>query len=91
MFDRHNEKCTYGSCPYAYTAYGIRGCNRENRPAVIYLHPWEIDPDQPRVRNIPLTKRIGNYINLDRTEERVSRLLSEFQFGTLASVLGLSP
>ena len=74
--------------PYAYTAYGIRSCNRESRPAVIYIHPWEIDPDQKRVKNISLQRKIRHYINLDKTEKRLDRLLSEFEFSTLASVLG---
>lgn len=77
--------------PYAYTSYGIRSCNKENRPAVIYIHPWEIDPNQPRVKKVSLIKRIRHYNNLDKTEERLDRLLSEFEFGTLDSVLKLYP
>lgn len=74
--------------PYAYTSYGIRSCNNDNRPAVIYIHPWEIDTHQPRVKNIPLIRKIRHYINIDKTEKRLDRLFSEFEFGTLASVLG---
>ncbi|MBN2037519.1 MAG: DUF3473 domain-containing protein [Chitinispirillaceae bacterium] len=75
--------------PYAVTRYGIKKCNRENRPAVFYLHPWEIDPDQPRVPRIPAIKRLRHYANLHKTEDRLHRLLSDFEFATIASVLGL--
>jgi polysaccharide deacetylase family protein (PEP-CTERM system associated) len=75
--------------PYVYTAYGIRQCNREGRPAVIYLHPWEIDPDQPRVKGVAAIKRFRHYFNLDKTIVKLERLLDEFKFDTCASVLGL--
>ncbi len=75
--------------PYRYTAYGITRCNKDNRPAVIYIHPWEIDPNQPRMTHVPLLKKIRHYVNLDKTEGRVDRLLSEFAFDTCASILGL--
>ncbi len=75
--------------PYGYTRYGIRQCHRDNRPAVIYIHPWEIDAAQPRVKDISLLKKIRHYVNLDKTEKRLERLLSEFEFTTCASVLDL--
>lgn len=75
--------------PYSYTSYGIRQCNKEGRPVVFYLHPWEIDSGQPRVNNVSLTKRLRHYLNRDRTEKRLSRLLGDFEFGTVRSVLGL--
>ena len=55
---------------------------------MIYIHPWEIDPGQKRIKNISLQRKIRHYINLDKTEKRLDRLLSEFEFNTLASVLG---
>jgi len=73
--------------PYSITAYGIRRCNKENRPAVFYIHPWEIDVDQPRIKDISLTKRLRHYVNLDKTERRLHRLLTEFEFTTLSSIL----
>ena len=75
--------------PYGYTAYGIRQCNKDNRPAVIYVHPWEIDSGQPRVKNIHFSKKLRHYINIDKTEKRLDRLLADFEFDTCASVLGL--
>lgn len=76
--------------PYAVTRYGIQQCNRESRPAVFYVHPWEIDAQQPRVKNIKPFKRFRHYVNLGKTEERLHRLLSDFEFMTIASVLQLS-
>ncbi len=69
--------------PYAWTAWGIRQLNtEEERPAVFYLHPWEIDPDQPRLPVGGLS-RIRHYTNLGRTEARLRRLLRDFSFGPL--------
>ncbi len=73
--------------PYAWTRWGIARLNAvERQAAVFYIHPWEIDPDQPRLQ----TGRLGrfrHYRNLDRTEWRLRALLSEFKFGTVASLL----
>ena len=71
--------------PYAWTRWGISQLNREEqRPAVFYLHPWEIDPDQPRLRTSTLG-RMRHYGGLDQTEQRLRQLLSEFAFGPLAT------
>lgn len=74
--------------PYAYTRYCMKKWNEQGRPAMFYLHPWEVDPNQPRVK-LPLTKRIRHYYNLDKTESRLDQLLSEFQFIPVKEVLGL--
>ena len=59
--------------PYAWTRWGIARLNaREQRPAVFYLHPWEIDPDQPRLPAGWLG-RFRHYRNLDKTESRLRR------------------
>jgi polysaccharide deacetylase family protein (PEP-CTERM system associated) len=73
--------------PYAWTSGGIRRLNEvERRPAIFYLHPWELDPDQPRIHG-RVTSRIRHYSNLHRTERRLRRLLKEFRFGTVSEVL----
>ena len=73
--------------PYAWTQMGIRRLNeQEHRPAIFYLHPWELDPAQPRL-NAGALSRFRHYSNLDQTEPRLRRLLSEFQFGTISDVL----
>jgi len=74
--------------PYAYTKFGIGQCNKKGRPAVFYLHPWEIDPGQPRIE-VPFLKKMRHYINLDKTEDRLKRLLKDFQFTAIKEVLNL--
>lgn len=72
---------------YEWTRWGIERINRgERRPAIFYLHPWEIDPDQPRLR-AGFLSRFRHYRNLDKTEGRLRRLLSDFRFGPMASVI----
>jgi polysaccharide deacetylase family protein (PEP-CTERM system associated) len=73
--------------PYAWTRWGIARLNRrEHLPAVFYVHPWEIDPDQPRLPAGRLG-RFRHYRNLHRTEGRLRALLSDFRFGTVGSLL----
>jgi polysaccharide deacetylase family protein (PEP-CTERM system associated) len=68
--------------PYALSRWGLASINRrDQRPFIFYLHPWEIDPDQPRVR-VNLLSRFRHYTNLDKCEARLRRLLGEFRFGT---------
>ena len=73
--------------PYAWTRWGIARVNRvEQQPAVFYLHPWEIDPDQPRLPASWLG-RFRHYRNLDATESRLRALLADFRFDTVATLL----
>jgi polysaccharide deacetylase family protein (PEP-CTERM system associated) len=73
--------------PYAYTRWGMRYLNRrEGQPAVVYLHPWELDPAQPRLPGGRLS-RFRHYTNLHKMEERFVRLLQDFSFGTMSEVL----
>jgi polysaccharide deacetylase family protein (PEP-CTERM system associated) len=62
----------------------------EHQPAVVYFHPWEIDPGQPRISNAPLRSRFRHYVNLHRTSEKITRLLATFQFAPIPEVLGIS-
>ncbi|HZI88119.1 MAG TPA: XrtA system polysaccharide deacetylase [Pyrinomonadaceae bacterium] len=75
--------------PYAYTKYCMRKVNAQGRPAVFYLHPWELDPGQPKVNNLSLSQRFRHYRNIDQTERRLERLLNDFKFTTIREVLGL--
>jgi polysaccharide deacetylase family protein (PEP-CTERM system associated) len=73
--------------PYAWTRWGIGRLNDVERlPAIFYLHPWEIDPEQPRLR-APLLGRFRHYCNLAKTEERLRSLVREFRFSTMATLL----
>jgi polysaccharide deacetylase family protein (PEP-CTERM system associated) len=76
--------------PYWFIRNSIRRINRENRPAIIYLHPWELDPDLPRIK-IGFLKELRHYGNLALTEEKLRRLLDEFSFGPLREVLNVTP
>ncbi len=75
--------------PYQWFKWGIGKINKTGRAAVFYLHPWEIDPSQPRVGNLPLSKKIRHYTNLSKCKSRLERLLNDFEFGTVREVLGL--
>jgi len=73
--------------PYKWTHWGIRRVNeQEGRPAVFYLHPWEIDPDQPRLHAGRLG-RFRHYRNLDSTEQWLRQLLSDFRFQPMQALV----
>jgi polysaccharide deacetylase family protein (PEP-CTERM system associated) len=75
--------------PYALSRWALRRVNRvDGRPA-IYMHPWEIDPEQPRIAGVGLKTRFRHYINLDKTELRLGRLLHDFRWGRVDEVFGL--
>ena len=75
--------------PMPYIRWGMRHLNRRERmPAIVYIHPWEVDPEQPR-QAAPLGTRIRHYRNIAKTEGRLSSLLGEFKFDTVRRVLDL--
>ena len=70
--------------PYAFSRWAIRQVNRrDERPAVFYFHPWEIDPDQPRVGNAPVKSKLRHYTNLDKMAEKLADLVHEFDWGRM--------
>ncbi len=75
--------------PYWVTRGAIARLNRhEGVPAMVYLHPWELDPAQPRLP-AGLRTRIRHYTNLDVTEDRLRRLLKEFRFASISDTFRL--
>ncbi len=73
--------------PYVYTRWGIRFINeRESQPVCVYLHPWELDPDQPRIPG-NLTSRIRHYIGLRGVETKLRSLLLDFEFCSMGSLV----
>jgi polysaccharide deacetylase family protein (PEP-CTERM system associated) len=72
--------------PYAITKWAVKRVNAEGLPFNFYLHPWEIDPEQPRVKT-KLLSRFRHYTNLDVCQARLEDLISRFRFGTMADVL----
>jgi polysaccharide deacetylase family protein (PEP-CTERM system associated) len=69
--------------PYAFSRWAIRQVNRGGRPAVFYFHPWEIDPEQPRVSDAPLRSRLRHYTNLDVMADKLRQLIAEFAWGRM--------
>ncbi len=72
--------------PLGFIKNGIQQINREGRPAVIYFHPWEIDPGQPRVK-AGLKSRFRHYVNLHKTLGRIKILLNQFSFAPFQKIL----
>jgi polysaccharide deacetylase family protein (PEP-CTERM system associated) len=67
--------------PYEISRWSLARINRvDGRPAMFYLHPWELDPGQPRVAGVSAKTRFRHYLNLDRTEARFARLLRDFRW-----------
>jgi polysaccharide deacetylase family protein (PEP-CTERM system associated) len=74
--------------PYAFSRWAIRQVNNdEQRPAVIYFHPWEIDPDQPRVANASLKSKLRHYTKLDVMADKLRRLPKDFQWTRLDAIV----
>jgi polysaccharide deacetylase family protein (PEP-CTERM system associated) len=70
--------------PYAFSRWAIRQVNqRDGRPAVFYFHPWEIDPQQPRVPNAPMKSKLRHYTNLDGMAGKLRQLILDFEWGRM--------
>ncbi len=65
--------------PFWYTRVGVQRAWRESIPAIVYIHPWELDPEQPRIQ-ASLKSRLRHYTNLKRTADRLKRLLAMGEF-----------
>ena len=90
MFGR-NWPCAGGGyfrlLPLSYSKWAIGRVNREDAmPAVFYFHPWELDPDQPRVDGLPAKARFRHYVNLGRFESRLAEMLKRFRWSTMRDV-----
>ncbi len=73
--------------PYRVSRWAIERVNRvDGQPAIFYFHPWEIDPGQPRIPGVSIKTRLRHYLNLDRTESRLARLLSDFRWDRIDRV-----
>jgi polysaccharide deacetylase family protein (PEP-CTERM system associated) len=70
---------------YALTRSNFRAIEKQNRPVIFYVHPWELDPDHPRVQ-FHWKARLTHYVNLGATRGRLQRLLNEFEFGSIGEV-----
>ncbi|MCL2347093.1 MAG: DUF3473 domain-containing protein [Planctomycetaceae bacterium] len=72
--------------PWWLTQRFLKQVNR-SRPFVFYIHPWEIDPEQPRISTAPLKSRFRHYTNLKKTAARFERLLETFRFAPISEVI----
>ncbi|WP_240660549.1 XrtA system polysaccharide deacetylase [Inhella crocodyli] len=78
--------------PYGVSRWLIRRVNEvDAQSAVFYFHPWEIDPDQPRVPGVDAKSRFRHYVNLSRTEGRIRRLLGDFAWGRMDEIFLPAP
>ena len=73
--------------PRCLTSYAIKSINRAGRPAIVYIHPWEFDPNQPYVSGVGLTKVARHRVGIARNEKKLAWLLKRFKFGPAISVL----
>ncbi|MGI9284751.1 MAG: DUF3473 domain-containing protein, partial [Pseudomonadales bacterium] len=77
--------------PYKLSAWAIRRMQAfDQQPYNFYMHPWEVDPDQPRQEGLPLKTKFRHYVNLHRVEPRLRKMLSDFSWGRLDSFIGRS-
>ena len=77
--------------PYWFTRMALKKINnQEKKPFIFYLHPWEIDFVQPKMKHARALSRFRHYNNLDKTENRFVRLLEEFEFGPIPTTTTLS-
>jgi polysaccharide deacetylase family protein (PEP-CTERM system associated) len=73
--------------PYRVFRAGIRRILAGGRPYVFYIHPWEFDPDQPRISGLPRSHAFRHYLNLDRVEARFAALLADVRWTTIRDLL----
>lgn len=74
--------------PFALTRYFLQKINRElNRPFIFYVHPWELDPDQPVIPGLSMAARFRHHVGINRNERKLEKLLWNFRFGKLSQVI----
>ena len=73
--------------PYFVSKYGLGQINATGNPFLFYMHPWEIDVDQPRIDGVSMFTRFRHYNNLAKFEDRLKKLLGDFKFTSMSHVL----
>lgn len=80
----------FRAAPYGLSKHMIsRARATLDGPIIFYFHPWEIDPEQPRIRTAPMKSRMRHYFNLSSMKRKLERLLSDFRWGRVDEVLSL--
>jgi polysaccharide deacetylase family protein (PEP-CTERM system associated) len=77
--------------PLSLTRRAIHGIQSFGRPAMLYLHPWEIDPEQPRIEGVGVRSRFRHYIGLHRTEPRLRCILQSEHFSPIGQLVREAP
>ena len=72
--------------PYRFTRRAIQHLNQNGYPVIMYTHPWEIDPEQPRVHQASWLAKFRHYHRLDQTKVKLNQLLTDFRFGSIREV-----
>ncbi|MGH9195277.1 MAG: DUF3473 domain-containing protein, partial [Acidimicrobiia bacterium] len=76
----------FRAMPYAVMKKAVQRINREGKPALLYFHPWEIDPEQPVLGGLNPLFKARRYLNLDKAENKWRALLSDFAFAPVGEV-----
>ena len=77
--------------PYVFIKNALKYINiKEKKPFIFYLHPWELDPNQPRINHIPWRSRFRHYVNLNKAERKFKKILSDFKFCSILEILNKS-
>jgi len=73
--------------PYFCSSWAINKVNiKDGQPVIFYFHPWEVDPAQPRVANLPFKSKFRHYLNLQHMKNRLNRLLTDFQWARMDDI-----
>lgn len=73
--------------PYNIFKFGVNKILNQKDYYLFYIHPWEFDPEQPKIKDINLNYRLRHYINLNKTERKFKRLLNDFQFTPIRDII----
>lgn len=77
--------------PYALTRWALqRFSQNEQEPYIFYLHPWEVDPNQPKMEGLSAKSRFRHYLNLSRVEGRLKQMMTDFQWSSMAELYGFN-
>jgi len=89
-FGQKNIPCGGGGFfrfyPYMFSKWAFHHINSSNQSAIFYCHPWEIDPKQPRQEGLNFKTKFRHYLNLHKMEQRISCLLTDFNWDTMENV-----
>lgn len=73
--------------PYWFSRWAYQKINAAAKPVMFYIHPWEVDPQQPKIEGINLATRFRHYVNLSRCEHKLNLLVDDFKFGRVCDLL----